>query len=93
MQIPVGSSMVHRSPHYTNYFSHYVKLRFLGNARPPVDFFNEVICLPSFMSVTIYHPSLTLYGVDLILGDSQDVTWTQLKYADNVMLITENMSP
>ena len=85
MFIPVGNSFVHQSNRYYSSIRHFIQLRFEGDESAPVKFVNEVMTLPSFTSIAIYHPTLSLYGVDLVFGEEDDVTWTQLKYGENVI--------
>lgn len=87
MYIPVGSSFVHESASYINSIRHFIQMRFEGDESAPVKFVNDVMMLPSFTSIAIYHPTLSLYGVDLVVGEEDDVTWTQLKYGEHVIRI------
>ena len=85
MYIPVGSSFVHESVRYINSIRHFIQMRFEGDESAPVKFVNDVMQLPSFTSIAVYHPTLSLYGVDLVFGEEEDVVWTQLKYSENII--------
>lgn len=91
MIIPVGNSFVHQSARYIGLDRHFIQLRFEGSEFTPMNFINDVMMLPSFTSIAVYHPTLSIYSIDLVFGEDEDVVWTQLKYGENVKNINKHI--
>ena len=87
MIIPVGSKYVHQSARYYSPTRHFIQMRFEGDEQAPINVINDVMQLNSFTSIAVYHPTLSLYGVDLVFGEEEDLVWAQLKYAENIIQV------
>ena len=90
MFIPVGNSFVHESARYIGSIRHFIQMRFEGEDFSPMNFVNDVMRLPSFTSIAIYHPTLSLHGIDLVVGEQEDVVWIELKYGENIVKYFEH---